>query len=350
MQRHYSFALGLGALVTVLLGGAIGVLFNPGTVRYTLSAEKNPGGTEFLSPELPVIDVGIQLLSLDTDAQFADIHYVPQPAGDFGDTDWFENRVELRQHTRITVGSVGLQSGSKAVYEYQPGPAVGFTESLNAYDESIPEEAYIRDYDGLPNMEGIGSQGILGVAASEYPFDAYLIDVGTRVAVQDEQGNWIPVGSSAYFAGTGLPGMEISVNRVPFASDSEGSCDGVVGTCDFASDWSSGESRLQIVVSRSSLTIAIGLFGFLLTSICAINSVAITLMVIRRNRPPSLNVMALHAAVLFSLPAIRASIPGAPKLGIALDAIAFFPAIVLVISSLALCSYAWATRADSISS
>jgi hypothetical protein len=61
-------------------------------------------------------------------------------------------------------------------------------------------------------------------------------------------------------------------------------------------------------------------------------------------------VMALHAAVLFSLPAIRASIPGAPKLGIALDAIAFFPAIVLVISSLALCSYAWATRADSISS
>ena len=28
----------------------------------------------------------------------------------------------------------------------------------------------------------------------------------------------------------------------------------------------------------------------------------------------------------------------------------YFPAIVLVISSLALCSYAWATRADSISS
>jgi hypothetical protein len=246
------------------------------------------------------------------------------------------------------VGSVGLRSDSKAVYEYQPGPVVGFTESLNAYDESIPEAAYLRDYDGLPNVDGVTSQGILGIAASEYPFDTYLIDIGTRVEVQDEVGRWTPVGSSAYFAGTGLPGMQISVNRVPFSSNSEGTCDELVEPCSFESDWNAGESRLQIVVARSSLTIAIGLFGFLLTSICAINSIAITLMVIRKNRPPSLNVIALHAAVLFSLPAIRASIPGAPKLGIALDAIAFFPAIVLVVGSLALCSFAWATRADSI--
>lgn len=333
-----------------MLGGAIGILFNPGTVRYSLSAEKNPGGTDFLSPEQPVIDIGMQLLSLDTDGQFADIHYIPQPAGTYGDTDWFENRVELAQPTRIVVGSVGLRSDSKAVYEYQPGPVVGFTEPLNAYDESIPEDAYVRDYDGLPNADGVTSQGILGIAASEYPFDTYLIDVATQVEVQDEFGRWTSVGSSAYFVGTGLPGMQIAVDRVPFASNSEGLCSGISEPCSFASDWNAGESRLQIVVARSPLTIAIGLFGFLLTSICAVNSVAITLMVMGKNRPPSLNVIALHAAVLFSLPAIRASIPGAPKLGIALDAIAFFPAIVLVVGSLALCSFAWATRADSIGS
>jgi hypothetical protein len=102
-------------------------------------------------------------------------------------------------------------------------------------------------------------------------------------------------------------------------------------------------------IGSGTLTKGIGLFGFFLTAICAMNSVALTLMVLFRRRPASLNVIALHAAVLFSLPAIRASIPGAPKLGVTLDAVAFFPAVVIVVASLIVSSILWSTRSDAVS-
>ena len=346
-SRGYGFAILASAIATAFAGLIVGNLLGESSVRYTLAAEKNPGGSSFLEPDPDAVDVGVQLLTLDTDGQFATLLYTIQPNEEYGSTDWYENRVVVNRPIRLTVGSVGIQSGSTPVTEFAPGPITGVVESLNAYDASVPEEDYLRDYDGDQNETG-NTENILGIAATSYPFDSYIIDVGTKVESNTSGGAWQPVRSSAYFVGVGLPGMVIDIDRVPYNSDSEGACVDVVEPCGYESDWTSGASRIQMLVSRSSLTIAIGLFGFLLTSLCAINSLALTVMVALRRRPASLNVIALHAAVLFSLPAIRASIPGAPKLGITLDAIAFFPAIVIVVLSLLVSSIYWATRSESV--
>jgi hypothetical protein len=347
LSRGYGLALILGTLITIFAGLMVGNLLGESAVRYSLAAEKNPGGSSFLEPDPAAVDVGVQLLTLDTDGQFATILYTIQPNEEYGSTDWYENRIVLNRPIRLTVGSLGIQSGSTPVTEFTPGPITGVVESLNAYDASVPEDDYLRDYDGVQNETG-DTESILGIAATSYPFDSYIIDVGTKVESSSSGGDWQPVRSSAYFVGAGLPGMVIDIDRVPFNSDSEGSCVDVAEPCSYESDWASGASRIQLHGSRSSLTIAIGLFGFLLTSLCAINSFALTVMVARRRRPASLNVIALHAAVLFSLPAIRASIPGAPKLGITLDAIAFFPAIVIVVFSLLVSSLYWATISESV--
>jgi len=347
LGRGYGLALILGTLITTFAGLMVGNLLGESAVRYSLAAEKNPGGSSFLEPDPDAVDVGLQLLTLDTDGQFATLLYTIQPNEEYGSTDWYENRVVLNRPIRLTVGSVGIESGSTPVTEFTPGPITGVVESLNAYDASVPEDDYLRDYDGVQNETG-DTESILGIAATSYPFDSYIIDVGTKVESSSSGGDWQPVRSSVYFVGAGLPGMVIDIDRVPFNSDSEGSCVDVEEPCSFESDWTSGTSRMQLHVSRSALTIAIGLFGFLLTSLCAINSLALTVMVARRQRPASLNVIALHAAVLFSLPAIRAAIPGAPKLGITLDAIAFFPAIVIVVLSLLVSSLYWATRSESV--
>jgi len=347
LGRGYGLALILGTLITTFAGLMVGNLLGESAVRYSLAAEKNPGGSSFLEPDPDAVDVGLQLLTLDTDGQFATLLYTIQPNEEYGSTDWYENRVVLNRPIRLTVGSVGIESGSAPVTEFTPGPITGVVESLNAYDASVPEDDYLRDYDGVQNETG-DTESILGIAATSYPFDSYIIDVGTKVESSSSGGDWQPVRSSVYFVGAGLPGMVIDIDRVPFNSDSKGSCVDVEEPCSFESDWTSGTSRMQLLVSRSALTIAIGLFGFLLTSLCAINSLALTVMVARRRRPASLNVIALHAAVLFSLPAIRASIPGAPKLGITLDAIAFFPAVVIVVLSLLVSSLYWATRSEPV--
>lgn len=347
--RGYATALIGGAAITIAAGLLVGSLIDQGAVRFSLAAEKNPGGTSFLEPHGEVMDIGVQVLSLDTDGQFARVLYALQPGESLGTTDWYENRVVINQPIKLTVGSVGHDQESSPVRYFPEGPVTGAVESLNAYDASVSDEAYIRDYDGLPNDNSADVAGVLGIAAKSYPFDEYLIDIGTTVATQAGDQEWQPVPSSAYFVGTGLPGMVVSVDRIPFYSDAEGVCSKGQRACDFASDWEAGLSRIQLEVSRSTLTKGIGLFGFFLTAICAMNSVALTLMVLFRKRPASLNVIALHAAVLFSLPAIRASIPGAPKLGITLDAVAFFPAIVIVVASLIVSSILWSTRSDAVS-
>ena len=345
-RRNYFRGACICASLIVLVYAFSWALSGSG-IKQSPRAELNPGGTSYLDPSSPVIDIAVQLLAIDTAGQFATVHYMLQPAGPnepYGTTDWFENRVDVAQLTRVNVGSLGIGGNGEASHLIEVGPTSGFSEVLNAYDEGVPESQYIADYDGMTNY----NSGILGIASSGYPFDSYLVDVGTTVTVNDGKGNWIPVPSSAYYSGSGIPGFQVGVDRVPYLSDAAGSCQASSIECGFSPDWRNGQSRLQLHVRRSNLTIALGLLGFLLAGICALTSLLLTIAVLRRVRTPSLNFIALHAVILFSLPAIRSSIPGNPSLGIALDAVIFFPSLVVVVTCLGVSAFLWITRDDAV--
>lgn len=110
--------------------------------------------------------------------------------------------------------------------------------------------------------------------------------------------------------------------------------------------YESGIAGFSFTIERSSgqqmqfgILIAIMVIG-------ALSSLITTIAVVRRNRPPSLAVLAWLATYLFALIQVRGEFPGSPSLAVAVDRYLTFPSIALIMALILANVVMWLRRND----
>jgi hypothetical protein len=78
----------------------------------------------------------------------------------------------------------------------------------------------------------------------------------------------------------------------------------------------------------------------------AIASLLMTISIVRRNRPPSINSLTWLAAFLFAIFQVRAQLPGNPPSGVKFDMLVFFPVILILICLIMVNVSLWNKRED----
>eukprot|EP00158_Paraphelidium_tribonemae_P003150 Partr_v1_DN25917_c0_g1_i2_m68779 len=81
---------------------------------------------------------------------------------------------------------------------------------------------------------------------------------------------------------------------------------------------------IRYVVTRSSSVIGFSIFLVVLMWFLSLSTLALSLDVIMRKKPPAEGLMGMAIALIFALPALREAVPGVPKFGAVIDVLGFF--------------------------
>lgn len=175
-----------------------------------------------------------------------------------------------------------------------------------------------------------------------YPFDSYVLDAYAGVSQSRLGDDGIP--AFEYFYDTSLPDFNVTYTRI--AGWDEYDTPKEMGTSEILSERKSGQISFLARFDRSLANqLAVGV----IVIIWIINSISLILIsqrVVARKRPPSITVLVWSAASVLSYVQLRASLPGSPRLGIAIDYLFYFPALISGVAVALLITISWSNRSD----
>ena len=192
-------------------------------------------------------------------------------------------------------------------------------------------------------------------SSSVYPLDAYCFDVIANTYALDGAGKHDTSASPPitwlYHYGSGLDGYTITFERIPYFTDPEtDACYDWAQKadsgfpCSISEDASAGYSRVRGRIERASVVqvftwVVLGMI--ILAAGCAI---LMTISVLSRSTAPALEGLAFLAALLFAVQPLRGALPDAPPVGIQSDVLLFYPAILSILTCLAIQVGLWVRR------
>jgi hypothetical protein len=175
-----------------------------------------------------------------------------------------------------------------------------------------------------------------------YPFDSYVLDAYAGVSQSRLGDDGIP--ASEYFYDTSLPDFNVTYTRI--AGWNEYDTGKEMSTSEILSERQSGQVSFLARFDRSLANqLAVGV----IVIIWIINSISLILIshrVMARRRPPSITVLVWSAASVLSYVQLRDSLPGSPRLGIAIDYLFYFPALISGVAVALLITVSWSNRSD----
>jgi hypothetical protein len=107
-----------------------------------------------------------------------------------------------------------------------------------------------------------------------------------------------------------------------------------------------GLTMTTVIVNRSFAVKMIALLVAIFCLIIAFTLCYMTIEIVRRNRPPSMQVLVWAAANALGLISVRSLLPGAPRIGITFDIVVYFPALTATLISTVALFVLWAYRED----
>jgi hypothetical protein len=175
-----------------------------------------------------------------------------------------------------------------------------------------------------------------------YPFDSYVLDAYAGVSQSKLGDDGIPV--FEYFYETSLPDFKVTYTRI--AGWEMYDMPGEVSTSQILAERESGQVSFLARFDRSlanQLTIAVIIIIWMINTISLL---WITQRVLTRSRPPSIQVLVWSAASVLGYVQLRESLPGSPRLGIAIDYLFYFPALIVSVAVALVITISWSNRSD----
>lgn len=175
-----------------------------------------------------------------------------------------------------------------------------------------------------------------------YPLDSYILDAYARVSGSQLETEGIP--TFEYFYETSLPYFRVSYTRI--AGWDFYDLPGEIDPKKIFKERNSGQVSFLAQFDRS---LAVQITTFLIVLIFVINTFSLawtTQKILSRLRPPSLQVLVWSAASVLSYIQLRASLPGNPRLGIAIDYLFYFPSLLTSVVVALLVTVSWSRRDD----
>jgi hypothetical protein len=175
-----------------------------------------------------------------------------------------------------------------------------------------------------------------------YPLDSYVLDAYAEVSQIQSQDESIP--AFEYFYETQVRDFRVSYTRI--AGWNFYDMPGESNASEILSERRSGQISFLAKFERS---LAVQVVTILILVILIINTIAlvwITRKILTRLRPPSIQVLVWSAASVLSYIQLRDSLPGSPRLGIAIDYLFYFPALIVSVTVSLLITISWSTRSD----
>lgn len=220
--------------------------------------------------------------------------------------------------------------GGSGVYEFSAGqPVTGIETRVDATNP----------YDLGRSMD------------SFYPFDEYSLTLYTEVSeiVEGENGPEIvplPTFEDSYT--TAVPGYQVKLKK----EHEESFFSGEIRSDDFPFVESANEQRLNgmamttAIISRNFAVKIIAIIVAIFCLIIAFSLCFMTLQIVQRDRPPSMQVLIWAAANSLGLIQVRDLLPGRPRIGIMFDVVVYFPALTATLLSTVALFLLWAYRDD----
>lgn len=186
---------------------------------------------------------------------------------------------------------------------------------------------------------------------SFYPFDTYSLTLYTNVSevVEGEEGPELvamPAFEDAYT--TAVPGYQVKLAKEHdesfFAPDPRPD--------DYPLIEKAIEQRMgglvmtTAIISRNFAVKIIALLVAIFCFIIALSLCFMTLQIVQRDRPPSMQVLIWAAANSLGLIQVRDLLPGKPRIGITFDIVVYFPALTATLISTVALFVLWSYRED----
>ena len=286
------------------------------------------GNWEKITAEAAGVDehyanVFYQITSFDAERQQAKVTAYVWPSPDIATP--FSSSTITDINLSVFVDEVG--GGNGGMYDYPIGSAIGGIEmnvdATNPYDLSRSIDSF-------------------------YPFDQYSFTLYTQVGEVNDEEELVEIPAFEDSYTTAVPGFQVELAKEH--DESFYSEDGRPE--DFPLVESAIEQRMggltmtTVIVNRSFAVKMIALLVAIFCLIIAFTLCYMTIEIVRRNRPPSMQVLVWAAANALGLISVRSLLPGAPRIGITFDLVVYFPALTATLISTVALFVLWAYRED----
>jgi hypothetical protein len=175
-----------------------------------------------------------------------------------------------------------------------------------------------------------------------YPFDSYVLDAYAGVSESRLGDDGIP--AFEYFYETSLPDFKVTYTRI--AGWNKYGTPAEMSASEILSEREAGQVSFLARFDRSlanQLAIAVIVIIWIINTL---SLVFITRRVLTGRRPPSLQVLVWSAASVLGYVQLRGSLPGSPRLGIAIDYLFYFPALIVGVAVALVITISWSNRSD----
>ena len=207
------------------------------------------------------------------------------------------------------------------------------------------DEVKARVYElGMEKCKDVARMGLANKAKRTELFDEIKSEI--KASYSEEELVEIPAFEDSYT--TAVPGFQVELAKEHDESfySEDGRPEGFPLVESAIEQRMGGLTMTTVIVNRSFAVKMIALLVAIFCLIIAFTLCYMTIEIVRRNRPPSMQVLVWAAANALGLISVRSLLPGAPRIGITFDIVVYFPALTATLISTVALFVLWAYRED----
>ena len=210
--------------------------------------------------------------------------------------------------------------------------------NLYKFNKDVPSGGFDVAVDGSSNSNS---------NVSKYPFDAYSFESPIAATYTDDKGQEqnLPILPQDYTKK--IDTFDVKMVHTLWSDTTKSvknASDAVFNQA--VSEYKAGNTSSTFEVKRTNSTKLLTLIILLLMLTALVSVGVMAYMVAAGTRPPTLSALTWSAALTFSLIGLRGLFPGQPPIGVIIDRIVYFPALLITLTSSLSILLTWVKRED----
>ena len=210
-------------------------------------------------------------------------------------------------------------------------------DNLNTYEVGVPTGGFDVSLDESPESANRG--------VNIYPFDRYIYEVPISASYQ-ENGKDYDLAIFPQDYTKQIDTYDVKMDHVLWTDSYRVITDSKKDIADVVDELEQGLSSSVFTVQRSDSTKVLSFIIMILMLSALVSVGTMTYMVAMHKRPPTLSSLTWSAALTFSLISLRGLYPGEPPIGILIDKIIYFPALLMTLVCSLWVLIMWSKRED----
>ena len=210
-------------------------------------------------------------------------------------------------------------------------------DNLNVYKVGVPTGGFDVSLDESPESSDRG--------INLYPFDRYIYEVPISASYEEDGQTFdLPIFPQDYTKQ--IDTYDVKMDHVLWTDSYRVITGSKKDVQDVVGELEQGLSSSIFTVQRSDSTKVLSFIIMILMLSALVSVGTMTYMVAMRKRPPTLSSLTWSAALTFSLISLRGLYPGEPPVGILIDKIIYFPALLMTLVCSLWVLIMWSKRED----